>query len=117
MQLPDLKHDFSDALIQGVTFGPRQEMTLRILTGRWIGQTGYYNVPIALRFGGIKNLDVLREFFASSPHLQSELAHLSYDKDHKSKPGHLFVDLTFERIDARTIIECSSIKIDDPKAQ
>jgi hypothetical protein len=67
---------------------------------------GQSSPVIKVRFGGIVNFDAVKVFFAASPHLWSELAWLRYDEGTNSKPGHLFFDLTFERIDAQLTYHC-----------
>lgn len=37
MMLPDLKYDFSDALVTGVRIGPRREVIITILIVEWTG--------------------------------------------------------------------------------
>lgn len=111
MELPDLKHNYNDASIEDVKFGPRRELTLKVYTVVWNGNKGQYQNEVTIRFGGILNLAAVKEFFDLSPHLNSELASISFDKNQKSKPNHMYINLTFERIDAQIVIECSNLLI------
>lgn len=111
VELPSLVHDFSHASINGVTVGPRREVTLTISPLVWMGHNGRYATAVPVRFGGIENFAEVSAFFAGSPHERSELACLRYDERRRSKPGCLFFELVFERIDARLVIQCSSLQV------
>src|SRR5262245_39725952 len=105
--IPDLKYDYHNASIGEVKFGPRREVTLRLLLVLWDGPIGRASDDlIQVRFGGIENLRQVKAFFASSAHERSEIARLDFVADRRSKPGQLFVEVLFERIDARITIEC-----------
>ena len=111
MNLPDLKHDFHHALIDGVQVGPRREVTMTIEVLLWEGQSGHRSSNIYLRCGGIVNFDEVKAFFSMCPSL--EVAWLDYAKSQKSKPGNLFVELQAERTDDKLIIQCSSLSVAD----
>ena len=108
-EVPSLVHDFSHAHIGRVSVGPRREVTLSVSPLVWEGRTGQLADPVQLRFGGIANFVEVSAFFASSPQERSELSWLRYAEGRRSKPGCLFFELVFERIDARLVIQCSSL--------
>ena len=114
MELPSLIHDFDHARIESVALGPRREITLAMSVPVWDGPNGRLIEGIRVRFGGIENFAEVPAFFASAPHEQSELAWLRYAAEKKSKPGCLFFDLVFERIDARLLVQCSSLQVSGP---
>ena len=89
-------------------------MILSVSPLRWNGQKGEYAKAITVRFGGIKNFEEISAFFAVAPHASSELAWLRYAEGRHSKPGHLSFDLMFERIDARLVVQCSSLQVGTP---
>jgi hypothetical protein len=93
MELPSLVHDFSDARIDAVVIGPRRELTLSITPLVWDGPNGRCGEPVRVR---------------------SELAWLRYAEGRRSKPGCLFFELVFERVDARLVIQCSSLQMSSP---
>jgi hypothetical protein len=110
-QLPSLVHDFSHAHIDGVSVGPRREVTLSVAPLVWEGRDGRYAGVVPVRFGGIENFVEVSAFFAVAPHERSELAALRYAEQPRSKPGCLFIELVFERIDARLVVQCSSLQV------
>ncbi|MCE9547756.1 MAG: hypothetical protein K8T25_19975 [Planctomycetia bacterium] len=112
MELPSLIHDYRDALIERVEIGPRHEVTLTIATLIWEGTTGRRGADVRVRFGGIQNFAQVCKFLDDAPHEGSELACLRYALDRSSKPGQMFIELAFERIDARILVECLSVQID-----
>ncbi len=112
MILPSFVHDFSNASIDRVDVGPRRELTLSIALLVWDGTKGRSSDAVRVRFGGIENFTEASEFFAEGPHETSELAWLRYAAGRRSKPGRLFFELAFERIDARLVIQCSSLQGD-----
>ena len=112
VELPSLVHDFSHARIDSVSVGPRRSVTMAIAPLVWDGHNGRYGEAVSVRFGGIENFAEVSAFFAASPE-QSELAWLRYTECPKSKPGCLFFELVFERIDARLVIQCSSLQLSD----
>jgi hypothetical protein len=109
--LPSLIHDFSHAEIRGVSVGPRREITLTISPLVWEGCNARLDEPVQVRFGGIQNFSEVAAFFTDGPHERSELAWLRYADNRLSKPGRLFFELAFERIDARLVVECSSMQV------
>ena len=111
MELPALVYDYNDARIESFTVGPRREITLNISVVSWKGSKGRYATPTPIRFGGIKNFDEVVAFFRARPFERSELQSLRYSKDHKSKPGHLFIAIAFERNDSRIVILCSNLNV------
>jgi hypothetical protein len=115
MELPSLVHDFMDARIDAVVVGPRREVTPSIAPLVWDGPNGRHGEPLRVRFGGIENVAEVSAFFAAAPHQRSELAWLRYAEGRRSKPGRLFFELVFERIDARLVIQCSSLQLGSPE--
>jgi hypothetical protein len=111
VQLPSLIHDFGHARIESVMLGPRRELNLIVTPLVWKGHTGQYSQGVGVRFGGVANLDEVRAFFSDAPQERSELAKVGYAADRRSKPGRLFFELVFERIDGRLIVECSNIQV------
>jgi hypothetical protein len=109
--LPSLIHDFSHAHIRSVSVGPRREVTLAVSPLVWEGHNGRLTDPVPVRFGGVENFAEVSAFFAAGPHERSELAWLRYAVGRRSKPGCLFFELVFERIDARLVIRCSSLQV------
>ena len=110
MTLPPLVDNLSDALIDQVSVGPRREITLSFIT---VGSNGRfdYNCPVRVRFGGIKNLVEASGFFAEKPYGHSEVAWLRYAEQPRSKPGDLFLELVFERVDCSLVLHCSSLQL------
>ncbi len=117
VELPSLVHDFSHAYIRDVSVGPRREVTLAVSPLIWKGQNGQLAGPVSVRFGGIENITEVSAFFAADPHEKSELACLRYVEGRQSKPGCLFFELIFERIDARLVVQCSSLHVGSPGEQ
>lgn len=114
MNLPDLVHDFRPCRVDGISFGPRREVTLECSllelggsNGRWVG-------GVSVRFGGVENLDEVRA--ALTPHLGGavELADLCYSPARKSKPGKLSVELHLEREDLKVEVCCHSVQVTSP---
>jgi hypothetical protein len=114
VNLPSLVHNFDHSRIDKVNIGPRRECTLYVALLVWDGPNGRYVEGVQVRFGGIENFDTAVEFFGAAPEQQSELAWLKYATDRRSKPGQLFFDLVFERIEAQLRIECSSLNVSGP---
>lgn len=112
--LPD--HDFDHGLIDAVEIGPRSELNLVILPLVWVGQRGNYGSPIRVRFGGIDNFEEVEAFFSDLSRRQADIASLRYDQNRKSKPGFLFFELVYERIDARLEVHCSSLQVTDTQS-
>ncbi len=113
VELPSLGHDFNHAPIEQVAVGPRREVTLTLAV---IPETRPGNRPppvkfVRVRFGGIENFAAVAAFFADDLHEKSELAWLWYAAGRRSKPGCLFFELVFERIDARMVVQCSSLQV------
>ena len=113
VELPSLGHDFSHASIEHVAVGPRRDVTLTLSV-----HVDYRPCnpvpephPVRVRFGGVENFAEVSAFFAAGPHERSELAWLRYAGGQESKPGDLFFELVFERIDARLVIRCSSLEV------
>jgi hypothetical protein len=110
--MPELHQQFHNAQIVDVIYGPRQEFTLTCHRLIWQGQTGHLDKSItSIRFGGVMNLDNIKQFFDTRPYEISEVYLIDYAKDHISKMGRIFVDVSFERIEARQTIECRNITI------
>jgi hypothetical protein len=80
----------------------------------WEGHSGRNAEVVAVRFGGIKNFAEVSAFFATAPHERSELARLRYADGARSKPGCLYFEIVFERIDARLVVHCSSLQVGAP---
>lgn len=111
-QLPAIKDEFYNAAVKEVSFGPRQEMRLAVRRLYWEGSHGRYDDQLTyIHFGGVNNLEALRKFFDRKPHQQSELYTIDYSKTIPSKPGHLFIEIKFERIDDKITIECRNLSI------
>ena len=113
MKLPEIQHDFSHSLITNAVAGPRRELSLTLQILRFEGSQGRYDNSIIARFGGITNIDEVKSFFANSFHSQSELAVLRYNEKSVSKPGHIFIELAFERIEAHLVIQCAHFTLTD----
>ncbi len=117
IKLPSLVHDFSHAHIRGVSVGPRREVTLSVSPMVWDGHKGRHAEPVPVRFGAIENFAEVSAFFSAGPHEWSELAWLRYAVERVSKPGCLYFELLFERIDARLVVHCGSLQIGAPTEQ
>ena len=100
-------------MITNAFIGPRRELMFALRALRFEGSQGRYDNPITARFGGIANMDEVKSFFADSPQSQSELAFLRYNGEPVSRPGRIFIELAFERIEARLIIQCAHFTITD----
>ena len=111
MELPSLIHNFSHGWLDTVVVGLRREVTLSIAPLVWDGPNGRYAATVRVRFGGIENFAEVSAFFAGLPHATSELAWLRYAEGRRSKPGCLYFELVFERIDARLMLRCSSLQV------
>jgi len=110
--LPEIGKKFHNALIVDVTYGPRQEFTLICHELIWEGQNGRYDEGrTSIRFGGVTNLDGVKDFFATRPYQRSEVDLIDYAKNHPSKVDHIFVELSFERTQAKLTVECRNINI------
>ncbi len=110
-KLPDLHH----ANLQEVIVGPRREVTLKVQRLVWENGSGRYAPAVAVRFGGIYNFDEVKAFFAAPHYRRSELDGISYDTRRHSKPEHLYLELTYERVAAQIIIECDNISVTQPE--
>lgn len=111
MELPSLTHDYNGALIEAVTVGPRRELTLNVAILSWYGSSGRHDLRIQIRFGGVTNLEQAAEFFRLSTPQKSELAYLRYSAVKASKPGHLFIEVAMERIEAAICVSCANVSI------
>jgi hypothetical protein len=114
MKLPNLKYDFSHAVITRAQVGAQREITLTIKTLEWVGNQGHHSSEKYIHFDGIVNFGKAKEFFTrhlKRKHPELELAWLKYDESQNSKPGSLFIQLMCERTDDRLIIQCSNIEI------
>ncbi len=109
MELPSLPYNFEDAQITNVTFGPRREFTLTLSVVIWEGQNGNQLEGVQLRFGGVKNLAQVAEFFANKTQEKSEVSSIQYDPACRSKIGDLHFKLSLERIEAVLHWNCSSL--------
>lgn len=78
--------DFSHAVLENVTVGPCRAVTLTLTPLLWVGTAG------------------LRD-----QHIPAELAKLRYAAGHTSRPGDLFIELIFERVEAQLMLQCHSI--------
>ena len=109
MNLPELPN-FNDATIEQVTLGLRRELTL---TTKLLPRVnGAMRSPaIVLRFGGIVNIDEVRAFFTVPHYERSEIGSIHYSPQPPSKPGHLYIEFLYERIDDCTTIECGSLSV------
>ena len=106
--------DFSHANIESVTVGPRRAITMEISPLIWVRDQGHYGPPFTVRLGGIVNFDEVSELFAANHHKRSELAWLRYAMAYISKPGEQYLDLIFERVEARIVIHCQRVTVNDP---
>jgi hypothetical protein len=113
MNVPPLIHDFRHARINSVAIGPRRELALSVAPLVWNGTNGHHGDGVSLRFGGIENFTEVSAFFSDEPQQRSELQCLRYAQSRPSKQGCLFFELSFERIEAKVIIQCSNLQIDD----
>jgi len=113
MELPSFIYDFHHARIDAVAVGPRRKATLLVAPLVWDGHNGRYADAVRVRFGAIENFVDVSAFFASAPYERSELAWLCYAEGRRSKPGCLFFELAFERIDARLVVQCGSLQVGD----
>jgi hypothetical protein len=111
--LPSLEHDYAHAGIESVSFGPRREISLVVVPLIQRGMNLERGAAAEIRFGGIANLSQVEAFFADRPQKRSELADLRYADEPRSKPERLFFELIFERIDARLVIECRNVQVND----
>ncbi len=108
--LPAIKNDLYNALIKTVSFGPRRECILTAHRVIWEGDRGHYEkTPWYIRFGGVENMRELQKFFRRKPHKQSELYTIDYAEGEDSKPGRLFLSISFERIDAQIVVRCQNV--------
>ena len=113
MVLPSLVYGYNHADMDGFSVGPRREITLDIRLLSWNGSVGEYGPPVQVRFGAVTNLDAVADFFGAGHHQRSELAFIRYSRTLRSKPGHLFIDVAFERIDAQICIACGNVSVRD----
>ncbi len=111
IHLPPLP-DFSDAILEGVSIGPRRAVTLELTPLVWVGSQGHYGLPITVRLGGIVGLEEVAAFFAKHQ-LPADIAGLSYATGHVSKPNAQFLELIFERVEAQIVIQCHSVTVTD----
>lgn len=109
LNLPPLP-DFSHAILEGVTVGPRRAVTLTLSPLVWAGTQGKYSPPVTVRLGGIVGFDEAAAFFAEQ-RLPTDIAGLNYAAGHVSKPNALFLEIAFERVEARLIIQCQRVTI------
>ena len=107
IEMPPLP-DFSHAVLENVTVGPRRAVTLTLTPLLWVGTAGLRDQTVTVRLGGVANLEVAATFFAVQ-HVPAELAKLRYAAWHTSRPGDLFIELIFERVEAQLMLQCHSI--------
>lgn len=103
--------NFDHSLIEGIEFGPRREVKLVISPLVWDGSNDRHAESIQVRFGGIENFDEMVALFNAIPPEKSELAWMRFSDNLLSKPGRLFIELAFERIDAHFLVRCSSMQV------
>jgi hypothetical protein len=110
--LPEIRDELYNAAIETVRFGPRREFTLAVRRLIWEGSHGRLENRLTyVRFGGVNNLEAVHQFFDGKPHQQSELYTIDYAKTMPSKPGHLFLEIKFERILEQITVECRNLSI------
>lgn len=109
--LPVLPDNFAHAYLNTVSVGPRREVTLEVMPLVWQGSSGHRGEAVRVRFGGVENLAEVTAFFAANGHCPGELAWLMYSTALKSQPGCLYFELMYERIDARLVVQCSSLQM------
>ena len=73
--------NFGDALVESVSVGPRQEVTLIVSPLDWSGGEGRYGQPVRIRFGGIQDFSRVATLFLEIPSLESEIGFLGLDSD------------------------------------
>ncbi len=115
MELPNLKHDFYNALVDAADIGPRQELNLSMELWQGNRSRGEGRL-VSIRFGGIVNFDEVQAFFTafqSSANAQEGLHWLRYDVTRKSKPNDLFIKMQFDRTGEEVLIHCKNITISD----
>ncbi len=118
MELPVLPYDFCHAFIEEVRIGPRHEVTITISPLVWSNHQGHHIAAVPVRFGGIINFEEVSAFFEIPRHSHTDLARLQYDLNQQSKPGSLFFELIYERVDANIVIHCRNFSVTpiDPPA-
>lgn len=113
MELPDLKHDFYNAIVEEAHLGPRRELKLTLEL--WQGnQKRGEGKQATVRFGGIANFEEVESFFKSFDISRSRwegLHFLGYDLEHKSKPNSLFIRMQFDRTGNEVLIHCRHLSI------
>jgi len=107
LNLPSLP-DFSHAILESVSIGPRRAVMLTLSPLVWVGSQGHHGPPITVRLGGIVGFDEVVAFFAEQ-RLPADIAGLDYAAGHVFKPNTLFLEIVFERVEARIIIQCHSV--------
>ena len=108
VELPPLHSNYLHAVIESVEIGPRRAIVLGLRTMEWHGSQGEYREPHRLRFGGISNLEDVRQFFALG--VPIEIAWLRYASNQTSKPGELYFEIEAERTDDSLLIRCQHLQ-------
>ena len=124
MQLPEMKRSYTWGALINFEVGPRREITLSIRrypsdlndrhSHKWKENRDATPVD-SIRFGGIENFEEVKTFFESMKNSKRTkrgtpmVDWISYDQQHKSKLGHLFIKIFFDWPGIGITIECSSI--------
>ncbi len=102
--------DFSHAVLESITIGPRRVVTLTLTPLFWLGTQGQRGLPVVVRLGGIVNFEEATAFF-NGQHTPAEMAGLRYANGRVSKPGDLFMELIFEQVEVQAVIHCHSVTV------
>ena len=114
MELPNLKHDYYDALIREARLGPRRELSLSLELSD--EAQGGERKAVTIRFGGITNFDEVSlffEHFESSPSRWEGLHFLRYSAERTSKPNNLLIEMQFDRTDDEVCVGCRNVSVSD----
>ncbi|MEO1075680.1 MAG: hypothetical protein AAFX41_06905 [Bacteroidota bacterium] len=118
MNLPDLKHDYSNAVVLDASWGPRREVTLTLglwpLNGQGRPLVSYRlgeSDPVRIRFGGIANYDEAEAFFREELHEGNGLHYLRHAEG--SKPTALRIEFQWDRNDAKLTICCQNVTVSE----
>ena len=114
MELPNLKHDYYDALVREARLGPRRELSLCLELRE--EAPGGERKAVTIRFGGITNFDEVSLFFErfeSSPSRWERLHFLRYSAERTSKPNNLLIEIQFDRTGDEVDICCRNVSVSD----
>ncbi len=116
--LPEVPYNLCSAWLYDAVCGPRREITtFQLLFPKGSNGNGLFHnagpFTLAIRFGGIENLEDVKAFFSEWPNnwnYRAVLHGLWYDRLHPSKPGSLYLTYRWDNTGDEILIHCRNMR-------